>query len=289
MLTVESVKCRACGARHAADAAVCPTCGTQVSQPAAEGTTPAAKPKSRSKPKAQPYKLDSEALLAKIDALDWEDPTIQPQAAPAPTAAESAPTKRSLLLPFLVGFVVLLIGVIGLRYYSDNRSAPAPAVAAAQAPTTRVATAPAPAPTVSPVPEQPAASSPSASGLTAAEAAEKAKLEEERHHRADMRRKALAAKQALEEQSRLERAEQEKLRAEQAAAEARAKAAVAAVPPAPQGPTSPQEVCAAEQNAFSLAACEARTCAQARWRNHPFCVKRWQDELRKMSPSAGGS
>lgn len=283
MSTVESVKCRICGARYAADAAVCPTCGTKARRPTAGSA-------SAGKSRPEPYRLDSEALLAKIDALDWEDPTIQAGAAAAAKAAEPPPTKRSVLLPFLAGFIVLLVGMIAVRYYSGGSTAPVAPIAVAEAPPvapTSVEAAP-PAPAAEPatlaVPVSGTAAAPAQ-----AEAAEKAKREEARRHRAEMRRKALAAKQALEEQNRLERMEQEKQRAEKAAADARAKAAAAAAATSvPKVPSSPQEVCAGEASAFGIAACEARTCAQTQWRSHPFCIKRWQDELRKLSPSSAG-
>ena len=282
MLTIEGAKCRICGTQHAADAATCPVCGAKTHAPA-----PAAKP-AAGKARPEPFGLDSATLLAKINSLDWEEPTIQPGAAPA-AALPPPPAKRALLLPFLVGFAVLLIGMLALRYFSGNRPASAPP------PVSQAAVAP-PAPTT-PVPAEPPAATPSITPLPAAtepqpslsaDDLEQSKKEEARLRRAELKRKALAAKQALEEQGRLERAEQEqRLRAEREAAEARARAAAAAAatPAAPKGPTSPQEVCAGEQNVFSQGACEARTCAMAQWRNHPFCVKRWQDELRKLSPS----
>jgi pyruvate/2-oxoglutarate dehydrogenase complex dihydrolipoamide acyltransferase (E2) component len=282
VLTVESVKCRICGARHAADAAVCPTCGTKVRRSSSSRKASAAKPK------PQPYGLEPQALLAKIDSLDWEDPTIQPQAASAATANEPPPTKRTLLFPFVAGFIVLLVGMIALRYFSTDRTVPSTPVVVAEAPSEPTPTA---VPTPTPAPAEPTDQAPASqqpTSLATAEEAEKVKLEEARRHRAELRRKALAAKQALAEKNRLERVEQERMRAEQAAAEARAKAAAAAATATPKGPSSPQEVCAGEENAFAVSACEARTCAQAQWRSHPFCIKRWQNELRKLSPSSFG-
>lgn len=239
---------------------------------------------SADKPKPKPFGLDSEALLAKIDSLDWEDPTIQPQAAPSATAAEPPPTKHTLLFAFVAGFVVLLVGMVALRYYGDSgeRTAPTPTVAVADEPA--AAPAPVEAPSVA-TPVEEASSAHEPVPLTVAEQAEKEKLEKARRHRAELRRRALAAKRALAEKHRRARAEQERLRAERAAAEARAKAAAAA---APKGPSSPQEVCAGEEGAFAVSACETRACAQAKWRNHPFCVKRWRNELRKLSPSSFG-
>lgn len=284
MLTIESVKCRICGTKHAAEAAACPVCGSKT-----RPTSTAGKP-SAGKAKPEPFGLDPAALLAKIDALDWEDPTIQ--SPPAAAAAQPSLPRRSLLLPFLIGFVVLLTGTLALRYYSGGRSTPVPAVVSAEAPSPAAGPSEAvPTPAMpGPVDQQTAPAGPDGQPAVAPDMddAAKAKQEEARRQRAELKRKALAAKQAMEEQGRLERAEQERLRAEREAAETRARAAAAAAtPPAPKGPASPQEVCAAEQNVFSRGACEARTCAEAQWRSHPFCVKRWQDELRKLSPSGG--
>lgn len=276
-MTTERVKCRVCGTRHAADAAGCPVCGTKIRSPAGAG-----------KAKPEPFGLDSETLLAKIDALDWDDPATQSQASAAAPVAPS-PVKRSLLLPFLIGFAVLLLGAIALRYFSDNGRVPpvpvAPPVATPKPPVVVATVEPRP---VAALPDQQPAVAPDDQMVPIAspEEAEKARREEARRQRVELKRKALAAKQAMEEQSRRERAEQDRLRAEKEAAEARGRpAAAAVVPPAAKGPTSPQEVCAAEQSVFSRGACESRVCAEPQWRSHSFCVKRWQDELRKLSPS----
>jgi hypothetical protein len=285
VLTIESVKCRICGTKHAAEAATCPVCGAKTRPASSTGKA------SAGKAKPEPFGLDPATLLAKIDALDWEEPTVQPASATAP----QSPAKRSLLLPFLIGFVILLTGTLALRYYSGGRTAPVPPVASPEPPTPAVAVAAqtetAPVPAVPGAADQqtaPALADGQPAVALGPEEAEKARLEEARRKKAELKRKALAAKQALEEKTRLERTEQEKLRAEREAAEARARAAVVVAPPAPKGPSSPREVCAGEQNVFSRGACEARVCAESQWRSHPFCVKRWQDELRKLSPSGEG-
>ena len=285
MLTIEGAQCRICGTQHAADAVTCPVCGakTNASSVGKAGAKSA-------RPRPTPFGLDSATLLAKIDALDWEEPTIQAPVVGAAPTGPSLPPKRSLLLPFLAGFAVLLVGMLALRYYSGNRASPvvpAATESAAQpaaATPTPVAEAPATAAPVEPVAATPPGTEP-APALTP-EDEERVKQEEARRKRAELKRKALAAKQALEEQGRLEKAEQERLRAEREAAEARARAAAVAVPAAPRGPASPQEICAGEANPFSRNICESRTCALSQWRGHPFCMKRWQDELRKLSPGA---
>lgn len=285
MLTIESVKCRICGTKHAVDAATCPVCGAKIRPASSAGKA------SAGKAKPEPFGLDSATLLAKIDALDWEEPTLQPAAATAPPS----PSKKSLLLPFLIGFVVLLVGTLALRYFSGGRTAPVPPVANTEPPVppaevaVQAETTPVPAvPVAADQQTVPAVADGQLAAALGPEEAEKAKLEDTRRKKTELKRKALAAKQALEEQTRLDRTEQERQRAEREAAEARARAAVVVAPPAPKGPVSPQEVCAGEQNVFSRGACEARVCAESQWRSHPFCVKRWQDELRKLSPSSGG-
>lgn len=288
MLTIEKVKCKVCGARHAANKAVCPSCGTLVAPTA---VPPGGKPQP-AKARPEPRGLAPDELLAKIDSLDWDPKTIQPQGAAATPSASPPPgpaPRRALFLPFIVGFGVLLTGALALRYYGGNPGAPQipsanqavaeAATAAGQAP--QAVDAAALAAPVPPVPE------PNAALVDDAEAQAQAAREEARRQRAELRRKALAAKQALEEKTRLERAEQERLRTEKEAAEARARAAALAAP-APAGPGSPQEICANQPNPFRQGACEARVCAEAQWRAHPYCLKRWQDELRKLSPGAIG-
>jgi hypothetical protein len=284
VLTIESLKCRVCGSKHAADATTCPICGAKVRSSSATG-------KSSGKAKPEPFGLDPATLLAKIDALDWEDPTIQPQSAAAPPLPAQA--KNSLLLPFIVGFVVLLAGAMALRYYSGGRpAAVVPSISGTVQPV-----APPPVPTPEPVqvaatvPDQPvpAVADGSAAPVTSADEAAKASQEAARRQRIELRRKALAAKLAMEEQSRVDHAEHERLRAEREAAEARTKVVAPVAPTVPpKAPTSPQELCAGEPSVFGRNGCEGRACSEAKWRTHPFCVQRWQDELRKLSPGSGG-
>lgn len=287
MLTIETVKCRVCGTRHPARKAVCPSCGTLAAPTAAP---PGGKPQP-AKARPEPRGLDSEELLAKINSLDWDPQTIQPQGGKAASAAAPPPPpaqKRALLLPFLVGFGVLLTGALALRYYGGQQNVPVIRDAAstpARADDAAALLPPTPAMTSAATASAQETAPDSVAGD--AEAQAQAAREEARRQRAELRRKALAAKQALEEKTRQERAEQDRLRAEKEAAEARARAAAQAAPTA-QRPSSPQDICSDQPNPFRKGACEARICAEAQWRTHPYCLKRWQDELRKLSPGAIG-
>jgi hypothetical protein len=275
--TIERVKCKACGTKYAADAQACPACGAKArisGQPSAAKTSP----------RPEPYHLDSEALLAKINALDWDDPTIQP-AATTPPPMPPPPQRTSLWLPFVAGFAVLIFGAGALHYYSRPKPAAMTATVVDTAPADVVAAvASAPPAAVVPAEAQPSEPVPEEAAAEESEEELRARKAAARKAWREKQRKALAAKQAREEQARRERAEQERLRAERLAAEARAAAAAAAA----AKPTSPRQLCAGEQNVFNRSACESRVCAEAEWRQHPFCVKRWKNELRKLSPGGFG-
>ena len=200
------------------------------------------------------------------------------------------PVKRSLLLPFLIGFAVLLLGAIALRYFSDSGRIPTRTARSSggRLPNRLLLVA-----TVEPRPWPRYRISNRQWPRTIRWCLLRVPR---RRRRPDVRKRGAREQNSnarrwrrnrrWRNRARRERAEQERLRAEQEAAEARARPAAAAVVlPAAKGPTSPQDVCADEQSVFSRGACEGRVCAEPHWRGHPFCVKRWQDELRKLSPS----
>lgn len=284
MAIIERAKCPACGADHRVDAKHCPACGVRLPKPAAD------KDRHGGKPRPAPAGLDPDALLAKIDALDWDGPLTVP-APPATTIA--SPVQQRSWLKLMAGTVaVLAVGL--LAFYlslSDDDGAAAGTVrdpAAAMAPALVASSAPA----------APAGSeTASAEQLALVEAAERqrvAKLEQAvRQADENARRKAERQRRAAEEeQARLEQEQRDRerraqedaarQRAEREAAEARAR--VPAAPPAPKGPSSPQELCAGESNFFTRGLCESRACGQPEWQRHPFCVKRLEEQLHRLNP-----
>lgn len=271
MQTVQLPKCRHCGAPQPEGAESCPACGAKIAQSSAAGKPGGAK--LRSVPKQA---LDPQALLAKIDALDWDPTTTLDTPPPVPTAPQA--NWRLLLLPILAGLVILLVGAVLLLIWSSRDETPVarqPAVVEAPPP-----------PTQTPV-AQPAAVSetPPQQVAEAEREAERARVlqaaEEAAKRRAEKKRKAAAEQQALlEEQERLRRAEEERLRAEREAAEARARAVVPAAPPRP---TSVRELCAKEDGPFARNGCEARACSLPEWRASDYCRQRWQEQMRTLN------
>jgi hypothetical protein len=231
--------------------------------------------------------MTSTDLLAKIDALDW-DQTVSP--ATTIMAGGKAPAKRPPLVPRhspslgLIAGGVVLLGIAAAIYFG---------MAGPGAPSRGSA---GPVPAVAPVTGKQASKTAAAieedrdAKLAAAAAAEERRVamyaqaieESERklQDKAERKRKAKeAAAQARLAREERERQQQEEARqrAERdAAAAARAREAAAV----PKGPASPKELCAGESNVFSRGLCESRACSRPEWHNHPFCVKRMEDQLR---------
>jgi hypothetical protein len=202
--------------------------------------------------------------------------------APPPLAR---PAGRAWLVP-VIAVVALLVAAATLLQLLDGEE---PAAAGA-GPATAMALPPAVEPSPEPAPLA------QAEPLAAVEAAERervAKLEQAVRKADENRRRAAAERQRKaeeEEQARLEqerrerelRAQEEaRLRAEREAAEARARIPVA--PPAPKGPASPQELCAGEGNFFTRGLCESRACGRPEWEQHPHCVKRLEEQIRRVN------
>ncbi len=279
MLAVEMSKCKFCGAPQTADASVCSSCGTKLRRAAGKSAG--------NKRKPAPFGLNSAALLDKINALDW-DPTTT-MSGPSPAAPmRPAPDWRFLVAPVLTGLTILVVGAAALLFFTGTPVAPA----TKETVRAELSTSAAPGPVVVATAATETTDTPSPAGEEVREAervAERDKVlrsaEDAAQRRAEKKRKTLAEQQAREEQERQRRAEDERRRAEQEAAEARARAAAAA--PAPKAPASPRELCASEDGFFARNTCEARACGQPEWRHHAFCVKRWQDEMRKLNPAEG--
>jgi hypothetical protein len=231
--------------------------------------------------------MTSTDLLAKIDALDW-DQTVSP--ATTIMAGGKTPAKRPPLVPRhspslgLIAGGVVLLGIAAALYFG---------MAGPGAPSRGAA----PAVAVAPVTGKQASKTAAAieedrdAKLAAAAAAEERRVamyaqaieESERklQDKAERKRKAReAAAQARLAQEERDRRQQEEARqrAEREAAARAAKAQEAAA--VPKGPSSPKELCAGESNVFSRGLCESRACSRPEWHNHPFCVKRMEDQLR---------
>jgi type IV secretory pathway VirB10-like protein len=278
---IERAKCPACGADHRVDAKHCPACGARLPKPAAD------KDRHGSKARPAPAGLDTDALLAKIDALDWDGPLTVP--GPPAATVPSPVQQRSWLKLTASAVAVLAVGL--LAFYLSLSDDEGNAAGMARNPAATMAPAPADSSSATPAGSETA----TAAQLASVEAAERqrvAKLEQavrqaddNARRKAERQRRAAEEEQARLEQERHEREqkalEEARLRAEREAAEARARVPVA--PPAPKGPASPQELCAGESNFFTRGACEARACSQPEWQRHPYCVRRLEQQLPKFN------
>ncbi len=249
------------------------------------------------KREADGSRMSSIELLAKIDALDW-DRTVSP--ATTILADDDAHGVRATPLPrrswsvaqFALAAALLCIAATML-YVALSRGKSAP-VLVERPPAVTVA----PVAAVNPAPPEQASTDAGKAAVAAAEERRTAMLAQteqesaQKTQRMAAERKQRTAREA--EQARLEQLEQERRqaaeardRAEREAAEARAaKAREQAAAPAPSA--SPKELCASESNVFARGFCEGRACAKAEWRNHPFCQKRIEDQLRSINQGQGG-
>jgi type IV secretory pathway VirB10-like protein len=227
--------------------------------------------------------LPTEELLAKIDALDWDDTLTEAGPGAAPSVPTRGTTGSTWLVPALAVVALLVaVAVLFLLLDGDEAAKAGALPAAAVPPVTAAPAEPAPL-----VPAEPQAA------VEAAERERVAKLEQAVRKAEEHRRRAAAERQRKAEEEELARLEQERrerelraqeearLRAEREAAEARARVPVAA--PAPKGPASPQELCAGEGNFFSRGLCESRACGRPEWEKHPYCVKRMEDQIRRVN------
>jgi hypothetical protein len=249
-------------------------------------------------PKVAPRGLATDELLAKIDALDWDDPMLPATVPPAEAtdAGTSPPPTRSRLPAVLIGAAALLLaGGLVLYQVMVAGETPRPSGNSNQLAVTAQSV-------VAGAEVSPGASGADDADRVAAVAAEErlraakfaqavSRGEENALRKAEKQRKAREAEQARleqeqqqqqQQQERRRQEEEARQRAEREAAEARAK--VPAPAPAPRGPASPQELCAEESNFFSRGLCEGRACGRPEWQSHPFCVKRTEDQLRRISP-----
>ena len=248
-----------------------------------------AKAPSASKRRPAPSGLSQDELLAKIDALDW-DQTVT--AAPV-TADDAAPNGQDLgrsTSSWRIGAIIAAVAAALTVLYFVLTPEPAPRTAAREASTPIHAVgrsddqAPSIASEASSAAVAAADERRSALYAHAIETAEaraqqqqteaRRKAREAREARAAQRAKAAAQQERERRQNEEARLRAERDTAEAArAAKAREQAAIA------KGPSSPRELCASEGGVIARGFCEARACATAEWRSHPFCVKRMEQQL----------
>ena len=260
--------------------------GTQAKAPAA------------SKRRPEPSGLSQDELLAKIDALDW-DQTVTATTVAADGTAPNGQYPDHSTSNWRVGAIAaaIVVALAVLYFLLAPEPAPRPAVREAPIPIAAVGSSDNQAPAV--------AAEASAADVAAADewrsamyahaieeadaktqqklAAQRKAREKAREARATERARAAAAQQERDRRQK----EEARLRAERDAAEAvrAAKAREALV--VPKGPTSPQELCAGEGGTIARGFCEARACGRTEWRSHPYCVKRIDDQLRSFGQGGG--
>jgi hypothetical protein len=251
-----------------------------------------AKAPSASKRRPASGALSQDELLAKIDALDWDE-TVTPDTAHLRDGKANAQyPDHSTSNWRVLAIAAILVAVLTVLYFVFAPE-PAPRIAADEAPTPISTVAGAPA-TAGGESQAPVVSETGAASVAAAEDRRAAlyahAIEEDDAKKAqqkrDAQRKARAAREA--ERAKLVAAQQERerrqkeearLRAERDAAEAARTAKAREQAVVPKGPATPQELCASEGNIFSRGICEARACGRPEWRSHPFCVKRMEQQL----------
>jgi flagellar biosynthesis GTPase FlhF len=239
--------------------------------------------------------LSQDELLAKIDALDW-DQTLAPDAGQAGSGGRSPYPDHSTstwrVAAIVAGIVcVLAAGYVLLGPSENDRSGTDATQSSMSSADAQVA-----AGSVARTPDVPAEvgaaavaaaeerrSALYAHAIEEAEAREQQKAEQQRKAReARAAREVERAKVAAQQERERRQKEEARARAEREAAEARSAKAREPVPV--KGPSSPQEVCAGESNIFSRGICEARTCGKPEWRAHPFCVKRMEQQIPGFNP-----
>lgn len=240
--------------------------------------------------------LSQDELLAKIDSLDWDE-TITPDAAHAGGGAARSPypdhsTSTWRVAAIVIGIVcVLAVGYIVLGPGGNDRAAtdatgsslPAAEVQGVVGAVARTPDVPAEVSAAAVAAAEDRRAAMYAHAIEEAEAKAHQKTEQQRKAReARAAREAERVKVAAQQERDRRLKEDARMRAEREAEEARL--AKAREPAPVKGPSSPQEVCASESNIFSRGICEARTCGKAEWRNHPFCVKRLEQQIPGFNP-----
>ena len=231
-------------------------------------------------------------LLEKIDQLDWDETLTPPTVMADGSVKGLQPATHNSTLWLAIGAVIGLIGLVTFLYFWMKPEPPPhsasthPIAAAAPAPEPVAPPPEVVEPAPLPAPIEVASTQDVAKVDQMVAEAEKRDAELRAQRKADRLRKQHEAEVARQAELDRQREQQEAARkaAEQQAAAEAAKAAQAKAQ-APKAPSSPQEVCAGEANAFTRGLCEVRTCNRAEWRTHPQCLKRIDDQLRSISPT----
>lgn len=225
--------------------------------------------------------LTQAELLAKINALDWDETLPMPNWTRAQTPSASSRRIWLLMGAVLIAVLAALLSVKFLLVDGKKNAS------AESSPELQVVTA---SSAVGAVVAQDSDAE-VASRLAAVEAQEqarKSKLDEAVRLAEENRRKAAFLRKAQEDEEHArerEAQEQRRLMAEAArrSLQREYEPKMVEAPPQPQGPSSPQELCAGETNFFSRGICESKACGLAEWRKHPYCVKRMEEQLRRLN------
>lgn len=250
-----------------------------------------AKAPSASRRRPAPSGLSQDELLAKIDALDW-DQTVTATSATADGATPNGQAPDRSTSSWRIGAIVAALAVALTVLYFVLTPEPAPRLAASEAPTpiSSVGGSDDQAPAIASQASSAAVAAADerrsalyAHAIEAAEAKAQQQTEARRKARAarDARdaRAAQQAKAAAQQERERRQNEEARLRGEREAAEAARAAKVREQVAVPKGPASPRELCASEGGVIARGVCEARACATTEWRSHPFCVKRMEQQL----------
>lgn len=243
--------------------------------------------------------LSQDELLAKIDALDWDE-TITPDAAQAGGGAgRSAYPDHGTSTWRVAAIVAGIVCVLAVGYFllgpdgNDRKVHDAAMLPMAAADAQGAAGPVARMPDVSPEDSVAAVAAAEARraelyahAIEEAEAKAQQKAEQQRKAReARAAREAERARVAAQQERERRQKDEARARAEREAEEARL--AKAREPAPVKGPSSPQEACAGEGNIFSRGICEARTCGKPEWQKHPFCVKRLEQQMPGFNQGGG--
>ncbi len=237
-----------------------------------------------------------------------------PKAAASSGAPRSRPSKAILAGAAVAG--LLMLGIVAYLLISKDPGpvksavvAPVEPVAAAAVPAPATVAVAAPAPTPAPEPlligaatapqttpqaaplEPPSAGGGSSAPAIVAPPSQTGRTDPAR--KVELERKRTESKR-VEEAQRLEAAHRAEEARRQRPTTTEAPTPVNTTPQAAaesvaHKPNSPEALCADRGNVFSRGSCESRACQQSEWKDHPFCVKKREQEARNIPILGGGN